>query len=249
VRRLSFFAILVCGAGSLLFDLTLGARLPSEADWAEAAGALRARGQPGDAVQLWPVWAEEARLHVDSMPVLAEEDLAHADYLGVKRLWLLTLPHTPWFKAPSLANASPAGPELRYGAIRLQPFQLNRPESWPLTPQDQEHEVDYVARHCNAVRIGSRFVARGPAGSMLHLRAGVIGEEAYKPGRPPVVVRAFADGAPLGVLEVPRTEKDGTGYRRLDVPVPEGAAEREFSFSIESPDMNRPFCLAAWTSK
>lgn len=249
MRRLSFFAILVCGAASLLFDLTLGARLPSEADWAEAAGALRAQAQPGDAVQLWPVWAEEARLHVDSMPVFAEEDLAQADYLGVKRLWLLTLPHTPWFKRPLLRNATPLGSERRYGAIWLQAFDLHAPETWPLTPQDQEHEVDYVARRCIAVRIGSRFVARGPSGSTLHVRAGVIGEQAYAAGRPPVAVRVFADGAALGVLEVPRTQKDGTGYRRLNVPVPPGAAEREFSFSIESPDWNRPFCLAAWTSK
>jgi len=249
VRRLWFFAIVLCGAGSLLFDLTLSARLPSEADWAEAAGALRAHAQPGDAVQLWPVWAEEARLHVDSMPVLAEEDLEHADYLGIKRLWLLTLPHTPWFKAPSLPRATPVGSELRSGAIRLQAFDLHAPESFPLTPQDQEHEIDYVARRCLAVRIGGRFVARGPSGSTLHVRAGVIGEEAYKPGRPPVVVRAFVDGAPVGSLEIPRTEKDGTGYRRLDLAVPPGPAEREFTFSIESPDANRPFCLAAWTSK
>jgi hypothetical protein len=249
VRRLSFFAILLCGAGSLLFDLTLSSRLPSEADWAETAGALRAQAQPGDAVQLWPVWAEEARLHVDSMPVFAEEDLAQADYLGVKRLWLLTLPHTPWFKPPLLPHATPIGSERRHGAIRLQAFDLHAPDIWPLTPQDQEHEVDYVARRCIAVHIGSRFVARGPSGSALHVRAGVIGEQAYAAGRPPVVVRVFTDGAALGVLEVPRTQKDGTGYRRLDVPVPPGAAEREFSFSIESPDANRPFCLAAWTSK
>jgi hypothetical protein len=249
VRRLSFFAILLCGAGSLLFDLTLGSRLPSEADWADAAGALRAQAQPGDAVQLWPVWAEEARLHVDSMPVLAEEDLEHADYLGVKRLWLLTLPRTPWFKAPVLPRATALGAELRYGAIRLQAFDLHEPETFPLTPQDQEHEVDYVARRCIEVRIGSRFVARGPSGSTLHVRAGIIGEQAYAAGRPPVQVRASIDGAPAGRLEVPRTEKDGTGYRRLDVPVPQGPAEREFSFSIESPDVNRRFCLAAWTSK
>ena len=91
MRPLPFAILLAAGAGSLLFDLTLPLRLPSESDWAEAAGALRAAARPGDAVQIWPVWAERARLFVDAMPVLAEEDLARADYLGVRRLWVLSL--------------------------------------------------------------------------------------------------------------------------------------------------------------
>src|SRR5258705_13525729 len=93
MRRTSgpFLALVLLGAASLVFDLTLPFRLPSDADWAEAAGALRAKVHPGDAVQIWPVWAERARLFVDAAPVLAEEDLAQADYLGVQHLWVLSL--------------------------------------------------------------------------------------------------------------------------------------------------------------
>jgi hypothetical protein len=244
------FALLLCGAGSLLFDLTLAFRIPGEADWAEAAGVLRAEAKAGDALQLWPVWAEEARLHVDSMPVLAEEDPAGADYLGVRRLWVASLPRTPRFRKITLpGRAVPLGPERRFGALALQAWDLHAAETSPLTPQAEEHEVDYVARRCAVVRIGGRFTARGPAGSLLHVRAGVIGERAFDAERPSVTVRAFADGAQLGSLEVPRTTRDGTGWRRLDVAVPEGPAEREFSFSVESADPSRPFCLAAWTSK
>jgi hypothetical protein len=90
---------------------------------------------------------------------------------------------------------------------------------------------------------------RGAAGSGLHLRAGLIGERAYDAGRPEVAIQVFADGAPLGVLTVPRTERDGTGWRRLDVPVPPGPAEREFVFAVSSADPSRPFCLQAWTTR
>ena len=65
----------------------------------EDAPALNGSMPAGDAVQIWPVWAERARLFVDAAPVLAEEDLGHADYLEVRRLWLLSLPRTPFFRA------------------------------------------------------------------------------------------------------------------------------------------------------
>lgn len=258
MRRLAFWALIACGAGSLLFDLTLTSRLPSESDWAELAGALRARAQPFDAAQLWPVWAEEARLHVDSMPVLAEEDLVQADYLGVKRLWAVSLPR---FADPSRLlrerGATPAGDAARFGALQLQGWDLHAPESTPLVLQSTEHEVDYVARRCVQVRIGSRFTVRGPAASSLHVRAGVIGERAYDAGRPPITVNVSSGGVLLGRLTVPRTERDGTGWRRLDVPLPaapgagsgSAAGEREFVFDVQSPDDGRPFCLQAWVSK
>jgi hypothetical protein len=252
-KRVPLLALLVLGAGSLVFDLTLPSRLPSDADWAEAAGALRARAQAGDAVQPWPVWAERARIFVDAMPVEAEEDLAQADFVGVRRLWVLSLPRTPRFSAPDEAlrsrGATPMAAAQRFGAIALQPWDLHAPPiAADLTRASEEHEVDSVARRCVRVAIGSRFVARG-GGSVLHVRAGVIGERAYDADRPAISVQIFADGAPLGTLEVPRTERDGTGWRRLDLPLPPGAAERDFVFAVSSTDAGRPFCLQAWTTR
>lgn len=254
LHRAAFVALIALGAGSLLFDLTLGFRLPSDADWAEAAGALRARAQPGDAVQIWPVWAERARLFVDAAPVLAEEDLGHADYLDVRRLWLLSLPRTPFFRAPDPAlharGATPAGEELRLGALALKAWDLHAaPLAADLTRSSEEHEVDYVARRCLRVPAGGRFAARGAAGTTLHVRAGVIGERAYDADRPPIEVQVFADGVPLGTLEVARTVRDGSGWRRLDVAIPDGASEREFLFAVSSTDRARPFCLQAWTTR
>jgi hypothetical protein len=253
LRKAAFAALVAVGAGSLLFDLTLPFRLPSDADWAEAAGALRAGAVPGDAVQIWPVWAERSRLFVDRAPVLAEEDPRSADYVGVRRLWVLSLPRTPFFRAPDgalRARGATAADEQRFGALSLRAWDLHAQEiAADLTRAGEQHEVDYVARSCLRVPIDARFNARGAAGRTLHLRAGVIGERAYDANRPSIEVQAFADGTPLGKLEVPRTARDGTGWRRLDVGMPPGAPEREFVFAISSSDRARPFCLQAWTTR
>jgi hypothetical protein len=251
LRLAAFVAIVLLGIGSLAFDLTLGFRLPSDADWAEAAGTLRARAQPGDAVQIWPVWAERARLFVDAMPVLAEEDLGNADFVGVQRLWVLSLPRTPFFSSPEPIFAArgftPLFEEQRFGALALRAFDLHpRPIAADLTGTGEEHEVDYVARRCRRVPIGSRFSARA-SGNELHVEAGVIGERAYDAQRPPVDVRILSDGAPIGDLAIPRTGRDGTGWRRLDLPIPPG--DHELTFVIASPDAGRPFCLQAWTTR
>jgi hypothetical protein len=251
--RIPFFALLSLGIASLLFDLTMPVRLPGDADWAEAAASVRAEARPTDAVQIWPAWAERARLFVDAAKVLAEEDLERADYLGVRRLWVLSLPRTPFFSSPEPAlrarGASP-GEERRFGAIALRPWDLDGPPvAADLTKATRHYEVDYVARSCVPVPIGGRFAARGAAGSTLHVRAGVIGERAYDAGRPPIEVRIFADGIALATLEVPRTVRDGTGWRRLDLQLPPGPPEREFAFAVTSPDPGRPFCLQAWTTR
>lgn len=253
MRQLPLLALLVLGAGSLVFDLTLPLRLPSDADWAEAAGALRARAQAGEAVQIWPPWAERARLFVDALPIVAEEDLAQADYAGVQRLWILSLPRTPRFAAPDGAlrsrGATPSAEAQQFGALSLRPWDLHAaPLAADLTRSTEDHEVDYVARRCLRVAIGSRTAGRGP-GKTLHLRGGVIGERAYDVDLPEIAVQAFADGAPVGTLLVPRTVRDGTGWRRLDVPLPPGGAAHDFVFAVSSADASRPFCLSAWTTK
>src|SRR5260370_18999393 len=170
-RRAALVALIAVGVGSLIFDLTLGLRLPDDASWAEAAGALRAQARPGDAVQLWPAWAERARLFVDAMPLLVEEDLASADYAGVQRLWVLSLPRTPFFSAPDGAllarGATAATEERRFGALALRAWDLHAPPiAADLTGAREEHEVDYVARRCVRVSISSRFTARGVAGGV-----------------------------------------------------------------------------------
>jgi len=96
--------------------------------------------------------------------------------------------------------------------------------------------------------IRSPLAERAPARATLHVRAGVVGERAYDADRPEILVQVFADGVPVGSLAVPRTVRDGTGWRRLDLPLPAGATEREFVFALSSPDRARSLCLQAWTS-
>ncbi|HUJ28883.1 MAG TPA: hypothetical protein VLW85_22840, partial [Myxococcales bacterium] len=140
--------------------------------------------------------------------------------------------------------------ERRFGALAVRAWDLHLPPlAADLTASREEYEVDYVARRCVRVAVGARFAAKGAAGSALHVRAGVIGERAYDADRPPIEVQAAADGVALGALEVPRTTRDGTGWRQLDVPVPPGPPEREFVFAVNSRDRARPFCLQAWTTK
>ena len=54
-------------------------------------------------------------------------------------------------------------------------------------------------------------------------------------------VRVLAGGAPLADLIVLRTERDGTGWRKLDVPIAAGPPEREFTFVVSSAEAGRPF--------
>jgi hypothetical protein len=249
-------AVAAAGASALLFDLTLPLRLPASADWAEAAAALRVRAGPADAVQVWPPWAERARLFVRSLPVRTEEDLRRADYPGVERLWLLALARAPLAQVARARAAlrdrgATAGEEVRFGALSLQPWELHGPRvlSFLANPLE-EHEVDYVPRQCTHVRIGrpaepGRLEARGEGG-VLHMRAGVIGERAYQGFRGPVRVDVQVDGAPFATLEVPPTAPPQPGWRRLDAAAPAG--EHTFTFLVSARDVDRPFCLLAWTT-
>ncbi|MFL5309226.1 MAG: hypothetical protein ACJ79H_02115 [Myxococcales bacterium] len=255
-RAIPLLAIAALGIAALAFDLTLPLRLPGDADYAEAAAALRMRAGPSDAVQLWPAWAERARLFVRSLPVLAEEDLRAADYPGVERLWLLALSRAPLLR---LARARAAlrergavpGEEMRFGGLSLEPWDLRGPRVLSfLTDRREEHEVDYVSRQCAQVRIGrpadpGTLQARGQGG-VLHVRAGIGGERAYQIARGPVRVEVQVDGAPLATLTVPPTAPPAPGWRRLEVAAPSG--EHTFAFLVSARDPDRPFCLAAWTT-
>jgi hypothetical protein len=266
VPAIPLAALVALGALSLAFDLSLRARMPSTQDWAEAAAALRARAAPGDAVQLWPPWADRARMFVDALPVLAEEDLRSAEYVGVQRLWLLSLPSSPHARvdlaqqALRARGAAPVADELRFGALSLQPWDLRpAPLAADLTARypggARWVEVDYVARRCISLWVGTpdrptRATVTGPAGKVLHLRAGIVGERAFDRARPPVGLIARAGGQRLAQLVVPPIERFEPGWHRAEVQLPPGPDEREFTFEVASPDpAGRAFCVQAWTTR
>jgi hypothetical protein len=264
LRALPLFALLLLSLAALAFDASLPARLPSGEAWAEAAAALRARGKPGDAVQIWPPWAERARLFVDALPVLAEEDLRRADFLGVQRLWLLALPSVPHGglaeaeAALRARGATPAAGAQRFAGLSLRAWDLHAaPIACDLAfagRPEETHEVDYVARRCVLAAVGpagapARLHFRGAAGRELHLRVGLVGERAFD-DKPPVRLLAIANGAPLLRIEVPRARLRQPGWLAVDARVPAGPDERDFDVLIESEDpRDRPLCVAAWTTR
>jgi len=204
-------------------------------------------------VQIWPPWAERARLFVDSAPVLAEEDLRGAEYVGVERLWLLSMPRAPHAGAEaareSLRGRATPGDELRFGALSLQPFELRGPRiAADLTGGHQHQEVGYVARRCRSIAVPGRVELRGAAGKKLHLRAGLAGERAYDRSKPPIELRALVDGAPVAVITARSVRDPEPLWLRAEVDLPPGPDERSFTF-VASSRAARPFCFAAWTTR
>jgi hypothetical protein len=209
------------------------------------------RAKRGDEVQIWPPWAERARLFIEAVPVRAEEDLRAADYPGVDRVWLLALFRSPRngigaAREALRARGATAGERVRFGSLELEPWELHAPRLLAdLTGGREEHEVDYVSRPCALLRLPGRIEARGPGG-VLHVRAGIVGERAYQTFRGPVRVEVRADGALLGELTVPPTVPPVPGWRKLDVPAPPG--DHLYEIAATATDTDRPFCVAAWVT-
>ncbi len=271
-RALPLAALVLLSLGALAFDLSQAFWQPGAADWAEVAGALRARARSGDAVQLWPVWLERARLVIDAAPVLAEEQLDTADYPGIQRIWLLTLPGP--FSGIARAEgqlrargATAEEPARAFGPLRLQPFDLHAPPlagdllatapfplQWP-----EWHEVQYVSRRCRMLAVGTPAApalvsVRGLAGSRLQLRAGIIGERAYD-FESSIRVEALAGDAqagdaPLAAVEIAVSHDPSPAWQRAEAAVPPGPDEREFTLRISTPgDQRPPLCVALWTTR
>ena len=271
---LPLLALVLLSVGALAFDLTTASRLPTTADWAEAAAALRARARPGDAVQLWPPWLERARLVVDAAEVLAEEDLEQADYPGLRRLWLLALPG-PFAKVIESTSqlaargAVPEGERLQFGPLRLQAWDLRAPPlagdllahgpfvgAWP-----EFHEVQYVSRRCRLLPIGTPSQpalvgVRGAAGARLQLRAGIVGERAYD-FRSTVRVELLEGSsagplpaAPLASIEVPGTVDPAPAWLAAAAAPAPGPDDRDFTLRISTAgDQRPPLCVALWSTR
>ncbi len=81
---------------ALLFHLRLPGRLPSEGDYRAVAEQLKSEGRPGDAVLLFPWWAERARLFVPpEVPVYGYLGSDKDDLSAHPRIWVLGQPELP----------------------------------------------------------------------------------------------------------------------------------------------------------
>jgi len=100
-------------------------RLPTALDWRAAAAVLARDARPGDALLLSPRWAGRARLALPTgLPVI--EAGAGDDLLGVRRLWVLSLPAAPGEDPLPLPRGVAAAPE-RLGGLLLVRHDLASP--------------------------------------------------------------------------------------------------------------------------
>jgi hypothetical protein len=126
-----------CGAGlvgawAIVAQARLPGRLPSPRDWDAVRALVTRDARPGDAVVLSPPWAERARQVLPSTaPVLARARWAGDDLLGVRRIWLLSIPRAPGFswdpELDLLERASRSAPAERVGAFEVALLELAYP--------------------------------------------------------------------------------------------------------------------------
>lgn len=88
--------LLLAALLALLFHLRLPGRLPSEGDYRAVAERLKSEARPGDAVLLFPWWAERARLFVPpDVPVYGYLGSDRDDLSAHPRIWVLGQPELP----------------------------------------------------------------------------------------------------------------------------------------------------------
>jgi len=140
----ALLAAAVAGLGlfGTLFQATLPARLPTELDWRAVSALLERDARPGDAVALSPMWAERAREALpERLATQPESPLvvmayprytrAAEDLVGVRRVWLVSLPRAPGASGTIAADlaaraAAVDGPQ-RLGAIEVTRYDLRSP--------------------------------------------------------------------------------------------------------------------------
>ena len=190
----------IAGASAIVAQARLDARLPSARDW-EAVRTLVARdARTGDAVVLSPPWAERAREVLPSTaPVLARARWSGEDLLGVRRVWLLSIPRAPGFswipELELLERASRSAPAESVGAFEVALLDLSYP-ALPLAFLPDwlaGAEVTLGGAACAADGAGG-FRCDGPPPARVTRDAREIA------GAPrPCLVASFGAGAPLAL--------------------------------------------------
>jgi hypothetical protein len=162
------------GAYGLYFHTALPRRLPTETDWKATAALLARDAKPGDAVALAPMWAERARIALPaSLPILALPGYAGEDLIGIRRLWVLSLPNAPGTTARRIeaevgARAKAVEGPQELGALRLTRYDLTeplRPLAW-LPDRLAQAKVTLGEARCE------REDAARPLRRMARVRAG-----------------------------------------------------------------------------
>lgn len=114
------------------FQLRLPTLLPSEADYAEVQKVLEAEAQPGDALLLFPWWAERARLFAPERVRVVGYQGSDGDSLELHpRVWVLAQPKLPksdWgaFWSVFSPGRTAIGSTRSFGPLELSLYQNGR---------------------------------------------------------------------------------------------------------------------------
>jgi hypothetical protein len=188
------------GATAVVAQARLAARLPSARDWEAVRGLVAREARPGDAVVLSPPWADRAReVLPTTAPVLARARWGGEDLLGVRRVWLLSIPRAPGFswdpELDLLERGSRTAPAERVGAFEVSLLELAYP-TLPLTFLPDRlgtAKVSLGGTPCALDATGA-FRCDAPA------PARVAREVREVNGAPrPCLVASFAAGVPLAI--------------------------------------------------
>lgn len=253
-----------CGALTVVAQARLPGRLPSRSDWIALRTLLEREARPGDAVVLSPHWAERAReILPTSVPVLAQATYAGEDLVGVRRLWLVSIPGAPGFTFDAekelLERTARAEPQSRVGAFEV----ARRDVAFPVLPLAflPDHLAPAEAARGHVVR-EVREVAGAPRPCLVLRPAGgeplAVGFPAVRIGR---VVRghvgpigAPAAGTAIRVAVVVEGDEAGAadvataGFAPFQVDTTRFAgAVRPLSLVVTSPGPPAELCLDAVT--
>lgn len=255
----------LAGAASLAAQIRLPGRLPAPSDWTALRALVEREARPGDAAAVSPAWAERAREALPaSIPVLAARRFAGEDLLGVRRVWLVSLPAAPGFSFRAeedlLARGAPAGRMAQLGALDVSRIEIASP-ALPLAflpdrlqrveggaGADAVREVREVAgapRPCVVARPGAgQSLALGFAplrlGRLVRGHVGAAGGAAL-PGT--VRVSLAVDGEGAGSAEV-----SGAGFVPFQIDTARWAGQvRPVSLSVVLPAAAPELCIDAAT--
>jgi hypothetical protein len=125
-------AVATVAAWAVLAQARLPAALPTALDWAAVRALLERDARPGDAVALSPPWPERAREVLPaSVAVLAQPRYAGEDLVGVRRVWMLSLPDSPRFRwdveVDLLERAARSDDPVRLGAFEVTRYDVAFP--------------------------------------------------------------------------------------------------------------------------
>ena len=180
VGRFELLLICVSALGAIGFWATLKSRLPSDADYRNAAVFLEREARPGDALVLVPWWTDRARLFLPKhLPIEGYLHQETNDFVTHPRLWVLVQPRLPHdgiaqFERAFLPDRILEAPAVRFGTLELRRYRNGRARSVRFSAVDAIAQAHVYLERPQGARLECPFDGvshRCPGGGDLHVAA------------------------------------------------------------------------------